>query len=109
MMNSIRFQMKASLLAKGEAREPRQPVEGQALRQTAMLTASAWMETSGMVGDGMVGSCRDVKRGTRSGQGSGVHDLKGSEEPHPEGVRVLVGAKKSRNGDGAKEDRKVEA
>jgi hypothetical protein len=29
------------------------------------------------------------------------------EEPRPEGVRVLVGARKSRNGDGAKEDRKV--
>jgi hypothetical protein len=31
------------------------------------------------------------------------------EEPCPEGVRVLVVAKKSRNGDGAKGDRKVEA
>jgi len=61
-----------------------------------------------MVGDRMVGSWSDVKRGTRSGQGSGVHDPKRSKEPHPEGVRVLVRAEKSRNWDGAKGDRKVE-
>jgi len=109
MMNSIRSQMKASPLAKGEAREPHPPVTGLVRRQTPMLTARAWEETSGMVGDGMAGSCRDVKRGTRSGQGSGVHDPKGSEEPPPEGVRVLVRAQKSRNWDGAKGDREVEA
>ena len=34
--------------------------------------------------------------------------LQVAQEPHPEGVRVLVVAKKSRNGDGAKGDRKVE-
>ena len=62
-----------------------------------------------MVGGRMVGSWSDVKWGTRSGQGSGVHAPVGAEEPPPEGVRVLVVAKKSRNGDGAKGDRKVEA
>src|SRR5712672_1690502 len=100
MMNSIRSQKKASLRSKGEAREPQPPVEGLVRRQTLMLAASAWEETSGMVGDGMVGSWSDVKRGTRSGRGNAVHDLKGSEEACLEGVRVLVGAKKSRNWDG---------
>lgn len=62
-----------------------------------------------MVGDRMVGSWSEVKWGTRSGRGSGVHPRERGEEPRPEGVRVLVVAKKSHNGDGAKEDRKVEA
>jgi hypothetical protein len=62
-----------------------------------------------MVGDRMVGSWSEVKWGTRSGMGSGVHGCSRPEEPRPEGVRVLVVAKKSRNGDGAKGDRKVEA
>jgi hypothetical protein len=66
-------------------------------------------ESSGMVGDRMVGSWSVVKWGTRSGMGSGVHGWSRPEEPRPEGVRVLVVAKKSRNGDGAKGDRKVEA
>jgi hypothetical protein len=57
----------------------------------------------------MVGSWSEVKWGTRSGQGSGVHPRDWGEEPRSEGVRVLVVAKKSRNGDGAKGDRKVEA
>ena len=61
-----------------------------------------------MVGDRMVGSWSEVKWGTRSGQGSGVHPRRRGEEPRSEGVRVLVVAKKSRNGDGAKGDRKVE-
>ncbi len=108
-MNSIRSQMKASLRKNGEAREPRRSVRSEAKRQTLMLAARAWEETSGMVGDGMVGSCGDVKRGMRSVQGSEVHDPQGSEEPRAEGIRVLVRAKKSRNWDGAKEDRKVEA
>ena len=62
-----------------------------------------------MVGDRMVGSWSEVKWGTRSGRGSGVHPRERGEEPRPEGVRVLIVAKKSRNGDGAKGDRKVEA
>jgi hypothetical protein len=57
----------------------------------------------------MVGSWSAVKWGTRFGQGSGVHPRRRGEEPRPEGVRVLVVAKKSRNGDGAKGDRKAEA
>ena len=62
-----------------------------------------------MVGERMVGSWSEVKWGTRSGKGGGVHGCSWPEEPRSEGVRVLVGAKKSRNGDGAKGDRKVEA
>jgi hypothetical protein len=62
-----------------------------------------------MVGDRMVGSWREVKWGTRSGRGSGVHGLRKPEEPRSEGVRVLVVAKKSRNWDGAKGDRKLKA
>jgi hypothetical protein len=62
-----------------------------------------------MVGDRMVGSWSEVKWGTRSGKGSGVHGLREPEEPRPEGVRVLVVVKKSRNWDGAKGDRKLEA
>ena len=62
-----------------------------------------------MVGDRMVGSWCDVKRGMRSRKGNAVHDPRGSEEACLEGIRVLVRAKKSRNGDGAKGDRKVEA
>ena len=62
-----------------------------------------------MVGGRMEGSWCDVKWGTRTVQGSGVHGWKQSEEPHTGGVRVLVVAKKFRNRDGAKGDRKVEA
>ena len=110
MLNSIRFQTAASLLDKGEAREPQaDPRRARQLRQTTAPTASTRKETFGMVGDGTVGSWSDVKWGTRSGQGSGVHAPSGAEEARPEGVRVLVVAKKSRNGDGAKGDRKVEA
>jgi hypothetical protein len=61
-----------------------------------------------MLGERMVGSWREVKWGTRTG-GSGVHPRERGEEPRPEGVRVLVVARKSRNGDGVKGDRKVEA
>jgi hypothetical protein len=83
---------------------------GDKFRQTTAPTAKkGGRESSGMIGDRMVGSWSEVKWGTRSGQGGGVHVLRRSEEPRPEGVRVLVGAKKSRNGDGAKGDRKVEA
>lgn len=72
-------------------------------------TAKGREGSSGMVGDRMVGSWSEVKWGTRSGKGGGVHGCSWPEEPRSEGVRVLVVAKKSRNGDGAKGDRKVEA
>ena len=62
-----------------------------------------------MVGGRMVGSCCEVKRGMRTVQGSGVHGRKRSEEPPAGGIRILVVARKSRNGDGAKGDRKEEA
>ena len=62
-----------------------------------------------MVGGRMVGSWSDVKRGMRTVQGSGVHGWKQTEEPHTGGIRVLVVAKKSRNWDGAKGGREVEA
>ena len=54
-----------------------------------------------MVGERMVGSWSEVKWGTRSGKGGGVHGCSWPEEPRSEGVRVLGGAKKSRNGDGS--------
>ena len=57
----------------------------------------------------MVGSCCEVKRGTRTVQGSEVHGWREPEEAHTGGVRILVVAKKSRNWDGAKGDRKEEA
>jgi hypothetical protein len=111
MMNSIRFQTTASPLGKGEAREAQAVPErgGQEKRQIPVLTARARKGSSGMVGGRKVGSCCEVKRGTRTVGGSGVHGWKQSEEPHAGGVRILVVAKKSRNGDGAKGDRKVEA
>jgi hypothetical protein len=62
-----------------------------------------------MVGGRMVGSCCEVKRGTRTVQGSEVHGWREPEEAHTGGVRILVVAKKSRNWDGAKGDRKEEA
>ena len=62
-----------------------------------------------MVGDRMVGSWSEVKRGMRAGREAEFMTERRSEEPRPEGIRVLVVARKSRNGDGAKEDRKVEA
>jgi hypothetical protein len=111
MLNSIRFQSAASLLEKGEAREPDVPLSkgGNFMQSHRSEQLRRGRESSGMVGDRMVGSWSEVKWGTRSGKGGGVHGLSGSEEPRPEGVRVLVVAKKSRNGGGAKGDRKVEA
>ena len=110
MLNSIRLQRSASLRAKGEAREAQgvPQREWQALSQITAPTANGRQGASGMVGDRKVGSWSEVKWGTRSGKGSGVHGLRRPEEPRPEGVRVLVVGKKSRNGDGAKGDRKVE-
>ena len=83
--------------------------KGGNFRQSAAQAARERQESSEMVGDRMVGSWSEVKWGTRSGWGSGVHPRERGEEPRPEGVRVLIVAKKSRNGDGAKGDRKVEA
>lgn len=61
-----------------------------------------------MVGGRKVGSCCDVKRGSRTKRGAEFM-AKEPEEPRLGGDRILVVAKKSRNGDGAKGDRKVEA
>ena len=107
-LNSIRFESTASPRAKGEAREPdahRQ--RGATFRQSAAQAARERQESSERVGDRMVGRWSEVKWGTRSGWGSGVHPRERGEEARSEGVRVLVVAKKFRNGDGAKEDRKV--
>ena len=97
--------------AKDEAREPvLSPLKGESKdRQIPRINSERGGGSSGLVGDRMAGSWSEVKWGTRSGKGSGVHGCRWPEEPHPEGVRVLVVAKKSRNGDGAKGDRKVEA
>ena len=81
----------------------------QELRQPSMLTAIVWKRLSGMAGDRMVGSWSDVNRGTRTVQGRLNSNWKRIEARNTGGVRVLVGAKKSRNGDGAKGDREVEA
>jgi len=101
--------MKASLRVKGEAREPRPPARVPAQRQTPMLPARAWAETSGMVGDRMVGSWGDVKWGSPAGSSDGVHGSQEPEEPCPEGDRASVGAKKRGNARGAKGGRDVAA
>jgi len=108
-MNSIRFQKKASRPKRGEAREPHLVEKTEKQRQTLMLAARAWEETSGMVGDRMVGSWSDVKWGSRSGNSDGVHGAARarSEEPSPEGDRASVGAKKRGNARGAKGGRDV--
>ena len=111
-LNSIRFESSASLLAKDEAREPvLSPIKGGSNeRQIPGINSERGRrESSGMVGDRMVGRWSVVKWGTPAGKGSGVHGCSRPEEPRLEGVRVLGVAKKSRNGDGAKGDRKVEA
>jgi len=61
-----------------------------------------------MVGGRMDGRWCDVKRGSRT-KGGAEFMVKGPKEPRLGGDRTLVGAKKSRNGDGAKGGRKVEA
>ena len=111
MMNSIRYETTTSLLAKGEVRETQVGLKTTwlKLRQIPVPTAKARKELSDMVGDRMVGSWSDVKRGMRTVQGSRTSSWKQFEERHTGGIRVLVGAKKSLNGDGAKGDRKVKA
>ena len=100
-----------SLLANGETQETQVGLKTTwlLLRQFPVLTASARKELSGMVGDRMIGSWSDVKWGTRTVQGRLNSDWKRSEARNTGGVRVLVVAKKSCNGNGAKGDRKVEA
>lgn len=61
-----------------------------------------------MVGGRMVGSCRDVKRGSRT-KGGAEFMAKEPEEPRLGGDRALVVAKKSRNWDGVKGGRKAMA
>jgi len=111
MMNSIRYETTASLLDKGEAQETQVGLKRAwlKLRQLSVLTANARKGLSGMVGDRMIGSWSDVKWGTRTVQERLNLDWKQFEARNTGGVRVLVGAKKSRNGDGAKGDREVEA
>jgi hypothetical protein len=110
MMNSIRPHALASLLGKGEAWNRMPTREGQGdfggLRRGETVSAAAGVH--GVVGDRMAGSWSDVNQGSRSGARNGVHGQV-PEEPSPEGDRVLVVAKKSRNGDGAKGDREMRA
>jgi len=110
MMNSIRFQTTASLRVKGEAREAQAAPErgGQEKRQIPVMTARARRGLSEMVGGRKVGSCRDVKRGSRT-KGGAEFMAKELEEPRLGGDRALVVAKKSRNWDGVKEGRKAMA
>ena len=111
MMNSIRYKTTASPLDSGEARETHVGLKKawQELCQTPVLTANDRRVLSCMVGDRMIGSWSDVKWGTRTVQERLNLDWKQFEARNTGGVRVLVGAKKSRNGDGAKGDREVEA
>ena len=104
IMNSIRFQREASLLVKGEAREMHaDPWRARRLHRTTASSANAQRGLSRMVGDRMVGSCCDVNRGSRPVK-EAAFMTKGSEEPRTGGDRVPVGAKKVRNGTGAKGD-----
>jgi hypothetical protein len=66
MLNSIRFQRLASLLGKGEAREPQAVLQKgwQFLRQITAPRANGRQETFGMVGERMVGRWSEVKWGT---------------------------------------------
>jgi hypothetical protein len=110
MINSIRPYALASLLGIGEAwnRMPTRGGQGDfgGLRRGQSVSATAGVH--GVVGDRMAGRWCDVNQGSRAGARNGVHGRR-PEEPSPEGDRVLVVAKKSRNGDGAKGDRKVKA
>ncbi len=110
MLNSIRPDALASLLDKGEAwnRMPTREGEGDFGGLRRGETVSAVAGVHGVVGDRMAGRWSDVNQGSRSGARNGVHGL-WPEEPSPEGDRVLVVARKSRNGDGAKGDREVMA
>ncbi len=77
MLNSIRFQSSASLLVKGEAREPDASLQrGGSFRQSSAPQRMGGTESSGMVGDRMVGSGDGRGRRSRErGAGGGPREL----------------------------------
>lgn len=107
MMNSIQPDALASLLANGEAknRKPTREGQGNFGDPSCGETVDAGAGMHGVVGDRMAGSCGDVNQGSRSVERTG--NQANSPEEGTEGDRVPVGAKKSRNGDGAKGNREA--
>jgi len=110
MMNSIRPDALASLLAKGEAQNGSRPGKGITAtpRPELQRTVSAVTGVHGVGGDRMVGSWSDMNQGSRFGKGTAFMTGRGSEEPCPKGDRAFVVARKRGNARGAKGGRKVE-
>jgi hypothetical protein len=110
MLNSIRPDALASLLAKGEARNRMPTRRGQGdfgeLRCGQTVSATAGMH--GVVGAGMARSWSDVNQGSRFGERNGVHGPE-ARRTGPEGDRASIGAKKRGNARGAKGGREAEA
>ena len=109
MLNSIRPDALASLLANGEARnrKPARKGRGQLRRPTSWTDREHGVGVHGVAGDGMVSRGGDVNRGSRAGSRDGVHGL-WPEEPSPEGDRALIRAWKRSNARRAKEGREME-
>jgi RNA-directed DNA polymerase len=107
MMNSIQPDALASLLANGEAKDrmPTREGQGDSGDPSCGETVDAGAGMHGVVGGRTAGSCSDVNQGSRSGKRTG--NQANSPEEGPEGDRAPVGAKKSRNGDGAKGGREA--
>jgi hypothetical protein len=111
MLNSVRPSALTSLLEKRRSPEPDAQPTGEATPAT-IAGRRQCRQQHGMqrvVGDRMVGRCRDVNQGSRSGNSDGVHGRQRPEEPCPEGERASVGARKRGNARGAKGGRDVEA
>jgi len=111
MLNSIRPTALTSLLAKGEVQNRMPSPQARRLRRP-LLHQDSERSTNGMqrvIGEGMVGRCREVNQGSRAGNSDGVHGRPRPEEPCPEGDRASVGARKRGNARGAKGGRDVEA
>jgi hypothetical protein len=104
MLNSIRPDSSASLLAYGEARYrmPTRIGQGNFGNPPCGYAVRATEGVDRVTGDGMEGSWRVVNEGSRSGIRNGV-------KPSPEGDRASVRALKRGNARGAKGGRKVEA
>jgi hypothetical protein len=110
MMNSIRPDALASLLAKGEAQNGSRPGKGTAATSRPDLRREVSVGTGvhGVGGDRMVGSWSDMNQGSRIGKGTAFMTGRGSEEPCPKGDRAFVVARKRGNARRAKGGRKVE-
>src|SRR5712672_366865 len=111
MLNSIRPTALTSLLAKGEVQHRMPSPSARRLRRP-LLQRDSERRTNGMqrvIGEGMVGRCREVNQGSRAGNSDGVHGRQRPEEPCPEGDRASIGATKRGNARGAKGGRDVEA